>query len=49
MVEKGKKQKGMLCGEIFAVRGLHIQGYVLSFLYHSYILNHLCRNVLFSS
>ena len=31
MIQKGQKQEGMLCGEIFAVSGVHIQGYVLSF------------------
>ena len=31
MVNSGQKQEGMLCGEILAVIGLHIQGYVLSF------------------
>ena len=31
MVQKGQKLEGMLCGEILAVSGLHVQGYVLSF------------------
>ena len=31
MVQNGQKQEGMLCGDMLAVSGLHIQGYVLSF------------------
>ena len=32
MVQKRQEQEGILCGEIFVVCGLHIPGYVLSFL-----------------
>ena len=28
MVQNGQKQEGMLCGEMLAVSGLHIQGYM---------------------
>ena len=33
MAQKGQKQEGMSCGEVFAVCGFHTQGYCTIFLH----------------